>query len=330
MTEHLPQDSPQLGEHADAYPGLDRAREELTAFVDSKAHDELAALYGAELPRQQVPRLQAMQQLAAKHWDFRKGAERQVVNWKVEGALGVEGSDEWRIVFGAADKLRQVRSSELTNPTPEYLAPLGGANLAPLHRLRFGLEAVDDFGRIVYLGSSRPVNDAERLKAAEYAPAARTEFELGIGAFELDVAYGGLSARLVESVARQRDGDAWDLRLYEFEHKGETKEALAFSTPFTLAGHRATTYDNFNFLADWADFDIDATVAAVTTAFYVPGQHLAGVQSLVLPYGVGLETIGHSAEYSGVTRQPTQLLQEAKSGIDAAVRLHGALALAAA
>jgi hypothetical protein len=41
--------------------------------------------------------------------------------------------------------------------------------------------------------------------------------------------------------------------------------------------------------------------------------------------GATVETIGHSAEYTGVKRKPTQLLQEIKSPIDASKSLQDAI-----
>jgi hypothetical protein len=113
-----------------------------------------------------------------------------------------------------------------------------------------------------------------------------------------------------------------------------TKYAIALSTPrdiHTGAGdktRRANTQDNYRFFADRAELSENpgATVVADTNAFYTPGQHLAAVQELTLPYGVRVETVGPSADYTGVKRQPSQLLQENKSAVDAAVRLERAIA----
>lgn len=298
------------------------ARQELDAFVQNPGLTEMAELFGvAEVPTDQKQKLQALQDIATQHWDFRKGAERQATDWNDE-LLDKEGSEQWGVVFEAADKLGLVKDTEPVNKTPDFLVILGGANRAPLDRLRYGLEHVDSFGQVAYLGSSRPVSDAEREKAADYAPDAKTEFDLGCGAFETL-----LGARMVDEISIERDGDIWGMRLYEFEKDGETKHGFVLSTPQQIGERRATTYDNYKFFADRAELaqHPDQSVVAVTTGFYTAGQHLPGVQELTLPYGTKLETIGHSAEYSGVVRKPSQLLQETKAAIDAAVRLQTAL-----
>jgi hypothetical protein len=298
------------------------AQQELDAFVNNPGLAEMASLFGVEeLPEDPKEKLLALQKVAAENWDFRKGAERQATDWNDE-LLDQEGSEQWNTIFSAADKLGLVKDTDPRNKKPNSLVILGGANKAPLDRLRYGLEHVEDFDHVAYLGSTRPVSDAEREKAKDYAPNAQTEAELGYGAFETL-----LGARMVDEINEVRNGDLWGMRLYEFEHKGETKSGFVLSTPQQIGARRATTYDNYSFFADRAELgeNPDYSVVSVTTGFYTAGQHLPGVQELTLKHGTTVETIGHSAEYSGVTRKPSQLLQETKAAIDAAVRLQEAI-----
>jgi hypothetical protein len=310
------------------------ARKELEGFINNYAFIDMARLFGAEeLPVDTSEKIAFLQDLAAKHWDFRKGAERQAVNWD-DDLLDQEGSDQWNRIFAAANDLGMVESTKSENLRPEYLVFLGGANRAPLDRLRFGMEQVEEADNIVYLGSSRLISDAEKEKAADYAPGAETEFDLGCGAIETH-----LKAHLIDELKSERGGDTWVARFYEYNVIDENqqpvaKHAFALGTPQIIGKEnatenqrRATTYDNFdNFarVAKLAD-NKDTSVVSVTTGFYVPGQHLPAVQELTAKYGTKVETIGHSAEYSGVVRKPRQLLQEMKAGIDAAARLHAYL-----
>lgn len=299
------------------------ASAELDAFARNEGLVEMAQLFGAEeLPEDRRQRLAVLQDVARNQWDFRKGAERQAVNWDNELLDDLE-SEQWKIIFGAASKLGMVENTEPENKNPDALVILGGANKAPYDRLRYGLEVVNDFGYITYLGSSRVVSDAERAKAAKYAPNAQTEFDLGCGAVETL-----LGGRAIEEVKTERDGDIWLTRVYQFERDGEAKHAYVLSTPQTIGARRANTYDNYRFFAGRAGLaeNPGQSVVAVTTAFYSPAQHLSAVQELTAQYGTEVETIGHSAEYSGVVRKPAQLLQETKAAIDAAVRLESSLA----
>ncbi len=304
------------------------AREEFEAFVTNPGLGELASLFGlAELPKDTHEKLASLEELAATHWDFRNGVERQAVNWNDE-LLDQEGSEQWKIIFKAAGKLGLVDGSEPMNKRPRTLAILGGANKSPLDRLRYGISVIDDLDLLVYLGSSRQIDtDLEREKIADYAEGAKTEFDLGSRALE-----GFLAAEQIYETYATYDDDTWGVRQYDIELNGSKKPAFALSTPRTIGARRATTYDNFRTFADsatgLADYSLDnlASVVSVTNAFYTAGQHLPGVQELTLPHGTQLETVGFSADYVGMTRKPRQLLQETKSAIDAAVRLEAALA----
>lgn len=300
-----------------------KAQQELNRFLYNPALDDLANLFGvSELPVGEQDRLEALQAVAAEHWDARKGEERQVVNWDNE-LLDQEGSELWTVIFEAADKLGLVQDSAPVNTKPDSLVILGGANKAPLDRLRYGIENTEDFGQVAYLGSSRAIKtDAEKLKTADYAPGAETEYDLGSAAFETM-----LGAKLVDEINQERGGDIWGMRLYEFVHNGIQKHGFVLSTPQKIGARRATTTDNYRFFADRAELSTDPnhSVVAVTTGFYTAAQHLPAVRELTLKYGTSLETIGHSAEYSGVKRKPSQLLQENKAAIDAAMKLHLAL-----
>lgn len=303
------------------------AREQLELFASNLGLAEMSRLFGLEeLPKDTHERLASLQEVAVAHWDYRKGAERQEVNWDDE-LLDQEGSDQWNTIFEAGDKLGLVENSEPTNKHPNSLAILGGANRSPYDRLRYGLSVVDDFDQVVFLGSSRAISDTERDKVADYAPDAQTEFDLGCGAFETL-----LGATMTDEISIERDGDTWGMRLYEFERDGDKKTGFVLSTPQTIGEEkrRATTYDNYRFFADRAELaeNPDHTVVAVTNAFYTAGQHLPAVQELTLPYGVQVESVGFSAEYGGTVRKPSQLLQETKSAIDAAVCLDDALTTA--
>lgn len=309
--------------------GIDMARAELAEFASNKGLDGLTKLYGVQLPPNepgyQRERLVAAQEVAANYWDFRKGAERQNTDWNIEGELSSKGSKAWKAVFADARELGLVRSSILQNRQPKYLSILGGANESAVNRLRFGLESTDDFEYLVFLGASRPLPEKERERVKNFAPNAKTEYDLGSAAFETM-----LDAKLTDDFTDVRNGDVWGTRVYNIQHKGRKKTAFVLSTPREIHDaddpekpRRATTYDNFRFFARQVELadGPTATVAAITTAHYTRAQHLPAVQELTLPYGVRVETIGHRAKYAKMQRTPGQLLQEVKAAIDAGVRL---------
>lgn len=333
MSKPIDQGGPEYFIDGQEMHGFRAADNELFMMVGNAGLDRLAELYGVEDLSLEIPeRLVVLEGIAAAHWDFRKGAERQAVAWD-DATVDVEGSDAWNTIFAAADMLDLVRDTSPLDRNPNSLIILGGANRAPLDRMRYGFEHVDDFGQVVYLGSSRPASAPEREKAADYAPDALTEFDLGVGALQTL-----LDARKVDETTLEVvvDGEGAEgvLHTYEFTDHDERKLALMINTPFMLTTphfgerRRANTYDNYRFFAQVTDLveDSEHTAVAVTTGFYTAGQHLPGVQELTLPYDTQLETIGHSAEYSGVTRKASQLLMETKAMIDAAVLLQKRLA----
>ena len=302
--------------------GTELARESLESFIHNPGLASIASLFGVEeLPEDTNERLSTLQELATSHWYIRKGEERFDVDWD-NALLDDEKSEPRKIIFSAADQLGLVSDTKPHNRNPDSLVILGGANRAPLDRLRYGIENVDDFSQVVYLGSSREVSDGEREKAKSYAPNAQTEFDLGCGAFETL-----LEAKFEDETEIVKDSDTWKMRLYSFKLNGKLRRGFVLSTPREIGERRATTYDNYRFLVECAEIDKDPdhSIVAVTTGFYTAGQHLPGIQETTLPYGTKLETIGHSAEYSGVIRKPTQLLQEIKSAVDAAARLQQAI-----
>lgn len=312
--------------------GAEMAQQQIEQFAHNPGLAQLTELYGLDITDMDTEqRLAAAQSVAVTYWDFRKDAERQEVQWdEGEEALTTEGSDQWNQVFDGARQLGLVESSKPDNTRPDYLVVLGGANKAPLDRLRYGLESIEEVGEaVVYLGSARKISDAEKLKAADYAPRAETEFDLGAGAIEETLKDPEFKLRRAEGpdMVIAKDGQEWRMRTYYYEKDGKTHKAYACSTPPEVDGHRATTYDNFRFFAQLAHLDEypDTSVVAVTTGHYRLGQHVPAVQELTLPYGVAVETIGHDAAYSGMQRQPKQLLQETKAALDATIRLQEAL-----
>ena len=288
------------------------ASQALDAFVFNPGLDEMASAFGESLPTYRQGRLAALTELS-KQWDFRRGQERQ--DTVSQSTIDQPDGKIWKQVFAAATQLGMVESSKPKNTSPENLLILGGANRAPLDRLRYGLASAQP-ETVYYMGATRPTTPVEQEKAKDYAPGALTEFELGCGAI--------MSYLEAKQTDESTDGDpeqAW--REFSFRNKGRKLLAYAINTPKPTGQQRANTYDNFAHFAAWNGLvpGNSAPTLAVTTGFYVPGQHLPGVQELVGSYGVGFETIGHSAAYSGANRLASQLLQETKAAIGAADRL---------
>jgi hypothetical protein len=313
-----------------------RAQAELDSFVTNPGLSELATLFGEpELPDDPSKRLTALQEVAAQHWDFRKGAERMDVNWGEEN-LQEQNSEQTHIVFNATDKLGMVESSHPERDHYDFMTILGGANLSPLLRLRYGLSAGATFGAVVLLGSDRKVGPKERSATDTYAPGAVTEYDLMNGAAEtlLGDRIVARDTFEIKNPEGRVTGDSknWKVKYYELD---DGTPIFSLSSDFLpdrdttkdarKQKNRANSADTYAFMRNLAGdmLNPDAHVLNVTNAFYKPFQHLDGVRELELPTGAHVETIGFRAGYGvmGQRRTASQLLQETKGAVDAAVRL---------
>lgn len=293
----------------------------LESFIGSRGFDMLAELHGYQLPQDYRGRLSVLQKLAAEQWDFRAGQERQAVDW---------GSGLDPQVEKAARLIGQVESTRPVNTRPKVGLVLGAANKAPYDRLRYlrGEAAVDP-DIVAYAGSSRPVSADERTRAQSYALHPNDEFDLGCGALQTV-----MDAHMIRGGALQHSGEdtrAWREFSYADPVTGVSRSAFALSTPFELTDgakkRRATTYDNLEAVATDQRLDLQPgdSVVQATTQLYAPAQHIVALEVLTLGHGIYVETVGHDAAFSGVTRTTKQYLQEARSAIDAAVHLQATL-----
>lgn len=221
--------------------------------------------------------------------------------------------------------LGQVESTRPVNKRPKYLVLPAGFGVTNELRGKYGESVIEDCEHVVFLASARPVGDKEREEAG--APEAQDEFDLCCAYFE-----GKEGAYTANEFSQYRKGELWRTKVYEYTQEGKTRTGWVLSTPRQIDGHRATTDDNFRFFGDQAGLadDPEASVVIATNSLYVPFQHLTAVKELTLKHGVDVETVGYSAdEYAAikpVKRLASQIEQEAKAAVDAAVRLNDELA----
>lgn len=311
--------------------GEAQASHELFMLLGNSGLDEMVELFQEQLPDEKPERLDALQNIAASHWDFRKDVERQAVNWD-ETHLSDPDSPEGHIVFEAAAKLGMVESSAPKREHYDFLVIPGAANKAPWQRLKYALEQGVTYDQIVLLGCDRAVSDAERENAIDYASDnPQTEFDLMCAAAEkeLDLIKPNdepgdelYEETQLSGVDRQKEG-----RVRRYLTR-EGNDVLVFST-FPIAGEqRANTSDSYRLMRFILGNQLgpQSSVLLSTNAFYKPFQHLDALRDLTLPSGAYVETIGFDAAYGGVSRKPSQLLQEAKSAINSAAKLSDALA----
>ncbi len=262
-------------------------------------------------------RLDYLQKLAAKHWDFRKGRERYEITETYE--LDDPGNEQGKRISEGAAIAEMGTSSRATLTHYSIMVVLGGANLGPYNRLRYGLEQHITYDMLAYLGSERELPPAERETVRQYAAGAKTEFDLGKGAIT-----SLLSDQLTQAGEYELATSEW--RIARLQRKDGVSVILLSSPPF-LGGRRTNTADTYDFLRRLQQeaFNPTKNILFTTAAVYRYAQYFDAMREIHLRTGVDIEVIGFEQAYAGLEFKPTQFLQELKAAADAAVRLRNAV-----
>lgn len=326
--------------------GRMRGIEALETFVHNPAMGEIADYFGLEIDKSQ----DVLPQYAASFdsWDVRRNGdkERYNVNWKdPTDEVSKRASDK---VFELTNKLGMVESSHPTKDHYDFVTILGGANKAPYDRLKFALEQGVTFDHLILLGAGRRIGDdpdpekSEREISKDYAPGAKTEYDLMNGAVESLLGDRIVHRETIDVVVpggrADHDPENWKVRYYElddgtpiFSLSSDFVPEQNAEKPISKHKMRANSGDTYVFMRALAGdaLNENTDVLLLSNAFYTPAQHMDGVRELSLTTGAQVETIGYDAAYGGKERTAMQLKQELKSGVDAAIRLEKALATTA-
>jgi len=262
--------------------------------------------------------------LQDRPWDSRRAGNKERHQVGAQADVDLPGSVRWNLTFRGATALGLVESSTPRNRRPTIAAVAGGRGLAFKTRAEYLLGQLDSFEHLVFLGSPRRVDDAERALLKGYEGEIKDEAAIARAYLERE-----LNAEPICSYETEDGGMAHD---YRFIWHGQTKLATVLDTPPGVdpndpAKRRANSNDNFKALARWANLEHhpEVTIVGATTGLYRLFQEAIGKLELTLRYGVQFEMIGHSAEYSGVKRLASQLRQETLAGWDHMKRLYQAV-----
>lgn len=161
---------------------------QLTPEQILQAGSEFLQHFGVEASPTEQPEqfLEAMAQL-----DPRFQGGRELVRWQLE-ADQTEWPEETKdVIMRAAESMRMLEPETPLQGQFDVVIALGGARQANLDRTRYAVEATKakegkeaeaGIKLLVVAGSSRELNEAEQENAANYAPGAKTEFDLCVGA----------------------------------------------------------------------------------------------------------------------------------------------------
>lgn len=303
----------------------DRANEaladDLRRWITSEPLAILARAWGEEPPNS-LPLTELFawfDALSARHWDFRRGAER---NLATDAKLS-PGQEE--LVKHAAHQLGMVEAKPPSRRSYDYVLVLGGLIRACFVRPRYAAHLAAsgvEFGRVVALGGFRPIGGDEFDLASHLKTSAANEFDAMlegvIRAFALD------SAPVIAGSKTKAPGNA-DWRIAEF--KGHPPIEVIAAPSSEPSARRANTVDSYDWWARRGTGLEQRTVLLVTSTIYVPYQEAGGIEVLGMRYGADVETVGvpsqlaklgpHSQKFSA-----GNYLQEIRS----AIRGYGSLA----
>ncbi|MFE9655198.1 hypothetical protein [Micromonospora sp. NPDC006431] len=268
--------------------GLPAVVNDIGAWASSTAMRDLVDCFEEKWPAGGTSELLAgLEEISARHWDFRAGGERANLIVKQFKA------DVTERVHAAATALRLRGENEPSELSYDHILIHGGLLRGCLIRARYAgdllketIEAPDVCG----LGSFRPTTKDE----AELA------LELGVGSCPDEFSAMEVALRaafnLVEptqvrgNVVPGQPCVSFLIKQYQ-DTAGVRVGVVA--APTTDPIRRANTADTCTFWADHlAHPRPGQRILLVTTEVFVPFQHCDAIRVLGLPYGCAVETIG--------------------------------------
>lgn len=292
----------------------------LTLFVNNPGVEKVVKEFDSEYAsiKDVNERIDYLAKLAGEHWDFRKGRER----WEITETFDMDAPDSelGRTIHEGTRYMKMSKPSTATLFHYSILGILGGAFRSPYNRLKYGLEQDITYDTLVFLGSEREVLPAEQEQVKDYAPGARTEFDLGVGA---------IKTLLGDQLADyEHEEKILDGRVLHMKTK-ENLPILVLSAPALQGGKRANTADTYDYLRriEKEGFIHKPTknILFATAGMYRYAQYFDAVREISLKTGADIEIVGFAAAYSGMKFKASQFLQELKSAADAALRLRNAM-----
>lgn len=303
----------------DAVGDAQRAREAIDAWTSSTALAELVlASGGGAVTARGEDLLRWLDEFSAEHWDFRRGAERNLAP-RVELPAELE-----RVVPASVTALGLVGPYPLRRSSYDTVLMTGGMIRAGLVKPRFVRELLDagvKVSNVVFLGGFRPFAGDELALAPVFGVDGDNEVDAMVRGVEL--AFGPVGEPSVSGEASGRGNGSW--RVWRWNVRGVTLRVVAAPSSQPTA-RRANTRDTYRYWAEHVRQESESSVLVVTMPIYVPYQGAGAVELLGLEHGLAVETVGTSdtANNLGQYSQPFRAqnhLQELRAAIGAMRKL---------
>ncbi|MBR3358675.1 MAG: hypothetical protein IKG46_12730 [Solobacterium sp.] len=242
------------------------SKEEQTAFLkrsirqylDSNAFRELLELFSCPyvMTGDLYADLKAVNEFSER-WNYRNGRERQEI--QADDEIAGTHRDE---ILKIADELGMMRQDIYPVTNADHILVLGGANRSNETRCILGKDIAERLPdakiKIIALGASRPVTDAEKEKIRDFAPDAVTEYDaICAGMEKVFELKNGFTETIDENGGIQR----------HWKDSTDKRDYYALCTP-SVNGRRANTKDTFAHFLQLFHVKEKAEVVLATTALY--------------------------------------------------------------
>lgn len=279
-------------------------RREIDEWIQSEAFQALLVAEGGQPTGLLRERLAYLDGFSAAAWDFRaKAARLTKAGYLERNQVAVDEVDGEReaLATAAARALGLVEARPPASSSYDHVLVLGGLVRANVWRSAYaahlltagrvqapvvtGLTAFRELAR----NDSDPSLDEPSLLSAFGLPDRQTEAEVMEDA--LVRAFGLESALTTSAGGGDENGQQGRFRVASHVTSGLTVDLVAAPNP--RSSHRANTAQTMTYWAqDVVHLRPGQTILFVTSSIYVPFQHAVAVQSLGLPFGARVETIG--------------------------------------
>jgi hypothetical protein len=274
----------------------------------------------------------------SRAFDFRQGQERNQ-------ASELPDSDRFSArIHNLAERVGLAGDTIPQEPNAEAVLVLGGAGKSPLDRTAYTKELLDSGAlktdTVVLLGSSRPVDDAERSRGGAYAGKAHTEYELMQQAasevfgtkfkdseefvgYDDQVPAGFESGWKVSYASASNGTNVFVLQSPMLKENRFYPDTIVMDKTTGVEKEkpgnrraRANTADTYDMFVKVAGLGEGSRVVAVTNAHFRPFQGADAVAELS-NYGIETDVVGYDPTHFGnAPKKSEELLQETLSAVN--------------